>query len=48
MASPSELRAQRTELERLIEERQRLLGPDHPDLAHDLRDLDACRMSLAR
>src|SRR5258708_32705716 len=33
------LRAERAELEQSIEARQRDLGPDHPDLAGDLRAL---------
>src|SRR3978361_959401 len=39
MASLNDLRAQRDNLEQLIETRQRELGADHPDLANDLRDL---------
>jgi Flp pilus assembly protein TadD len=34
-----QLRAERAELEQSIEARQRELGPDHPDLANDLRAL---------
>ncbi|HYZ21282.1 MAG TPA: tetratricopeptide repeat protein, partial [Rhodopila sp.] len=39
MRNLPDLRAQRDTLERAIEERQRHLGPDHPELADDLRDL---------
>ena len=39
MPQLNDLRAQHTNREQLIESRQRLLGPDHPDLANDLRDL---------
>ena len=39
MPTMNDLRAQRDNLEHLIEVRQRELGADHPDLANDLRDL---------
>ncbi|MBN8900011.1 MAG: tetratricopeptide repeat protein, partial [Rhodospirillales bacterium] len=39
MSSKADLQALRTRLETALEERQRELGPDHPDLASELREL---------
>ena len=39
MSGMNDLRATRAAMEFALEARQRELGPDHPDLATDLRDL---------
>ena len=39
MSGMNDLRTRRQEMEQIVEARQRELGPDHPALADDLRDL---------